>query len=951
MTNDLPRAFYHGTSSVHLPSIRVNGLRNPFLCDSYEKAHYYAEVTSEGSTGGQPVVLEIPSSSVEPTRLRYDGAAMDESVMADEEARDDAWDWAGRQHPEWVERVGKEEFISCPPEAWQVSWLGVGSVWYDGTINVVDDRPGGRAATAKNWFRSAGEEGHYWLFPKGPKSSGKLDTQMYPECAGTKYDRDIVKKTRKRRRRKLATANADDDVLSVFRRKAEAAVSELGGEVVSSRVVGGVARTGDLSRKDVDVLVTVRDASAVLGKWTLGPSFLGRPVDIFVTDGKATLVGRQISPQSIRFVKMPAVKTAGTLPPGSPRHAPKDDVYVYHNCWARDLPAIAREGMDAGSFSDRPLDFGRDAWVAVRRRDFPGVIEQHQYGDVVAYEPVYNGAVVPAGSIMLSTRRGRVVGPLADHIPDKTAATVRTELGFDIETLKPIKMDDLRALRGEIAAAANAVLDEWQQDDDGMDPTFGAGGACDQVATAVAGVLAEHGYDTYGGGQDGDDHAWVVVHDGRIAVSVDIPPSVYETGGGYVWRKRDGASVKPEDVEMAEVGLEAVDTEAKASFGFNIVSSNAEAPNATTDDLPPDKWIPVESSAVEAVAYFEPLGMMEFKLKDGREYSFKGVPRERFDAMMSPGASKGKTFAELVKEKATAEKAVAWTWFDANEYLRNDLVPKLRKHGFAARIVGGVRVRGQSSHNLDVLVVPTRDDSDFDPLRAAIGGDFTTGHGVYEFSDPQGRLVDLHFGKRGDEWKIKATAGKAADGFYGSGSDILVCNPSRYMDMVGEASAVPGMTRTASVWGRAGSGMLYLCPDDQTAFLVLRAPQVADPDVWGIPGGAVKGTEGWYDEDDEEMESFDDETLRESAEKETVEEIGYLPRPSKELGKVDYRNGGFVYTTFVVEVSAEEKRRMGSMVRLNRENVSHGWHPVSSLPADLHPGVAHVMSALPGVER
>jgi hypothetical protein len=37
---------------------------------------------------------------------------------------------------------------------------------------------------------------------KKPKKGNKLDTQMFPECEGTKYDRDIVKKTVEKRKRK-----------------------------------------------------------------------------------------------------------------------------------------------------------------------------------------------------------------------------------------------------------------------------------------------------------------------------------------------------------------------------------------------------------------------------------------------------------------------------------------------------------------------------------------------------------------------------------------------------------------------------------------------------------------------------------------------------------------------------------------------------------------------------
>ena len=33
------------------------------------------------------------------------------------------------------------------------------------------------------------------------KPKGHLDSQMFPECAGSKYDRDVVKKTRERRKK------------------------------------------------------------------------------------------------------------------------------------------------------------------------------------------------------------------------------------------------------------------------------------------------------------------------------------------------------------------------------------------------------------------------------------------------------------------------------------------------------------------------------------------------------------------------------------------------------------------------------------------------------------------------------------------------------------------------------------------------------------------------------
>jgi hypothetical protein len=103
-----------------------------------------------------------------------------------------------------------------------------------------------------------------------------------------------------------------------------------------------------------------------------------------------------------------------------------------------------------------------------------------------------------------------------------------------------------------MAAAAQAVVDAWAQDDDGFDEDFGAGGICDEVSSALASVIASclDGAEISEGGHDGDDHAWLIVADAGEAAGVDIPPGVYETGGGYNWRKIKDAVIRPEDVAI-----------------------------------------------------------------------------------------------------------------------------------------------------------------------------------------------------------------------------------------------------------------------------------------------------------------------------------------------------------------------------------------------------------------
>jgi len=108
-------------------------------------------------------------------------------------------------------------------------------------------------------------------------------------------------------------------------------------------------------------------------------------------------------------------------------------------------------------------------------------------------------------------------------------------------------------LRPALAAAAQGVLNEWEQNEDGIDEEFGEGGACDTVANEMGGVLAQAGIDVTEGGHDGDDHAYLIAYDDEEAFVVDIPPGTYETGGGYRWRKRPNVRLQEDDVVVERI--------------------------------------------------------------------------------------------------------------------------------------------------------------------------------------------------------------------------------------------------------------------------------------------------------------------------------------------------------------------------------------------------------------
>lgn len=62
--------------------------------------------------------------------------------------------------------------------------------------------------------------------------------------------------------------------------------------------------------------------------------------------------------------------------------------WVFHNTSSAHAADILQNGMNAGSFSDRPIAFGGDAWVAVPL-DNVGWYSAHSYGNCIAVEPHY----------------------------------------------------------------------------------------------------------------------------------------------------------------------------------------------------------------------------------------------------------------------------------------------------------------------------------------------------------------------------------------------------------------------------------------------------------------------------------------------------------------------------------------------------------------------------------
>ena len=109
---------------------------------------------------------------------------------------------------------------------------------------------------------------------------------------------------------------------------------------------------------------------------------------------------------------------------------------------------------------------------------------------------------------------------------------------------------ELKVLRPQMAQAAQVIYDEWDGDDE-------EGGICDEIASALASVIASNlDCNIREGGWDGDDHSNIIVSRGREAYWVDIDYDIYETGGGYAWKKIPDIVFAPEDIMIDETGTE-----------------------------------------------------------------------------------------------------------------------------------------------------------------------------------------------------------------------------------------------------------------------------------------------------------------------------------------------------------------------------------------------------------
>lgn len=124
---------------------------------------------------------------------------------------------------------------------------------------------------------------------------------------------------------------------------------------------------------------------------------------------------------------------------------------------------------------------------------------------------------------------------------------------FEIPT--PAKaLCDLKVTLPDLVLAAQSVYDQWDQID-GFDEELGSGGVCQDIASAMAGCLSDAGFEDVlvVSAAVGENHVFVMALLDDGVYQVDISPYHYESGGGFVWRKKPDVKFVPEMVSFLKV--------------------------------------------------------------------------------------------------------------------------------------------------------------------------------------------------------------------------------------------------------------------------------------------------------------------------------------------------------------------------------------------------------------
>ena len=100
-------------------------------------------------------------------------------------------------------------------------------------------------------------------------------------------------------------------------------------------------------------------------------------------------------------------------------------------------------------------------------------------------------------------------------------------------------------LRSKMLKAAQKVYNDWDEEDE---DTYAGGGICHLIADEISDILNSNNIEATPVSSNFEQHVFVVARVKDVVYEIDIPHYIYETGGGFNWKKIKGVKFSLNDL-------------------------------------------------------------------------------------------------------------------------------------------------------------------------------------------------------------------------------------------------------------------------------------------------------------------------------------------------------------------------------------------------------------------
>ena len=130
---------------------------------------------------------------------------------------------------------------------------------------------------------------------------------------------------------------------------------------------------------------------------------------------------------------------------------------------------------------------------------------------------------------------------------------IEDEAEFDISSLNSVS-EITDVVKDEMVKVAQEQYDAWKQDHNGQNDELGSGGICHLIADDLINVLYRHKIENVQSVcSNYEQHVYVVGQFKEGIYEIDIPYDVYETGGGYTWKKIPDVQFSRNDIVISRL--------------------------------------------------------------------------------------------------------------------------------------------------------------------------------------------------------------------------------------------------------------------------------------------------------------------------------------------------------------------------------------------------------------